>query len=1238
MGPVTIAALVVGISLSAEILSLIAGDITEKDKQKYQELSNEVNNIRSKIPNAAAGFQKNAGDVLQSHRKQTEKLMEKLQNEYAQQEQIYKERSGLRESYRAQRSAEAEADIQDVTTQIEADAERQYHEQIMQIVNLLCQRAKERISDTEALISEIKETLNNLKQYEDEHVTEMRKNAFRLLRQELRTALSKEYSYITYLKIYQKVVYQLCCKQSEELIFSFVLPQGFPYQNAIIGLNDEQCKQLQENSGWGHLSFHGADMLQISIYVQTKGTITAGRAFLVEECKELTDPDGRKRYAYVLSADKAAYFICKRSGSYSGLPALVSGYDRVTRDVLLTCGDHMEIRLPQNNMLHATHYPPIGSEITVYPLYEAFNRDKKSMQYFVTQRYEDTEIALDFREIPIIIPPDKLSEFVMFFNSHQIDLEYDDAKLAPADEINITGEHVKIQFQDVFLMKAVLRRHRTGIYYFEFESFPDASERIHPEDIFVSFRAVITMYSQEELDQLLTDENEACVREEMGNLTMTVFREFRQQKELKAAEHGSRYFAAWEQLTAQLKEYLTAGQAMTCTVSGYPIPFEYKTHDLVLRFPIAEHDALEAYYTQQITLNESRFSPEFFVEWSGHRLSAYIHPDCGSISLTLPMTYRNEDTEMELKQLSKLNICRMEYCVPERRQLAAQYYFKVGRMANSELHLFALNSASVTPSRSEEKPITLKNANLAGDESQLCALKSALFEKNWFMIQGPPGTGKTTVIRELILQTLLAEPRARVLIVSQANVAVDNVLRGLLNAGISESCIMRCGNIEKIAEDIQLVCFEKRYSNYLARVKKQADAGNQTSSEWLHILEHSTSKSSDIGDLLMRSHQIIGATCVGLAQRNIGLESAVFDLVIVDEAGKALMPEVLIPLNKAKKIVLIGDHKQLPPVVNPVLYDPELIELDDRSYFKKEIFDTSYFERLFLACPDSNKTALTTQYRMPKMLGTMISKLFYGGLIQNGAGTEDKKPLFYDNPISLIDMSGIAEYSENEDGSPTNSYEAKYVLFLINQIRGRVPTARIAVITPYKGQKRMITNLLIKSLGNLASQKITVDTVDAFQGDEAELVIYCTTRAKRKTKFFSDERRLNVAFSRAKNELIILASVTYLKKYLIDDPIRKVLDYLTEHKCIRKPKPIHLKKLKYDDLRYVMLNDVCCNQQCERELVEQEFLQYQNQGDFTCAPVVRLEGEQYEIIRGEAVYYAANMLHLENLIVRIVNE
>ena len=525
-----------------------------------------------------------------------------------------------------------------------------------------------------------------------------------------------------------------------------MLPQGFPYRDAILRLSDEQCKQLNENSGWGHLNFHGENMIRISVCVQTSDSITAGRAFLVEDFKELSTPDGQKSYTYVLSADKAAYYICKRSGSFSGLPALVSGYDRVTRDVLLTCGYQMELRLPQNNMLHAAHYPPIRSEITVYPLYEKYNHEKNKMQYFVTQRYEDTEIALDFHEIPIIIPHEKLPEFVTYFNSHQIDLEYDDAKLAPADEADVTGDRVKIQFQDVFLMTAVLRQHRTGIQYFEFESFSDASERIHPESIFVSFRAVITMYSQEELEQLLTNESEACVREEMGNLTMTVFREFRQQKELKAAEHGSRYFAAWEQLTAQLKEYLTAGQAITCTVSGYPIPFEYKTHDLALRFPIIERDSLEAYYSQQITLSEGRGTPEFFVEWNGHRLSAYIHPDCESISLTIPMTYRSEDADMELKQLSALKICRMEYCVPERRQLAAQYYFKVGRMANSELHLFALNSASVTPSCSEEKPITLKNASLAGDASQLYALKSALFENNWFMIQGPPGTGKTTVI------------------------------------------------------------------------------------------------------------------------------------------------------------------------------------------------------------------------------------------------------------------------------------------------------------------------------------------------------------------------------------------------------------------------------------------------------------------------------------------------------------
>lgn len=161
---------------------------------------------------------------------------------------------------------------------------------------------------------------------------------------------------------------------------------------------------------------------------------------------------------------------------------------------------------------------------------------------------------------------------------------------------------------------------------------------------------------------------------------------------------------------------------------------------------------------------------------------------------------------------------------------------------------------------------------------------------------------------------------------------------------------------------------------------------------------------------------------------------------------------------------------------------------------------------------------------MPTMIGTMISSLFYNGQIKNGSGTEKKMPLYFDTSISLIDMSEISAYREDENGSPTNDFEARYVLFLVQEIRKKNPNIRIAVIMPYKGQKRRVINLFAEEMRDYVTNQIAIDTVDSFQGDEAEIVIYCTTRARRKTRFFSDYRRLNVAFSRAKNELIILAS------------------------------------------------------------------------------------------------------------------
>ena len=311
----------------------------------------------------------------------------------------------------------------------------------------------------------------------------------------------------------------------------------------------------------------------------------------------------------------------------------------------------------------------------------------------------------------------------------------------------------------------------SGIPYFEFESFPAASAGIHAEDIFVSFRATINMLEEKELNDLLDQEGSEAVSDEMSRLVMTVFREFRYQKEMKAAAHGSRYFEAWEQLTGRLKEYLSvSGESCTCTVSEFPIVQEKEKGDLKFRYVISEEEILRTFIQKQETLRETKGLPWplYFVNWNGYQLNTFISPDCESITIILPDNLRNEKHVMALRELSHISFYKLEYCIPEQRQLTALYRFKNGNLANESMHLFALNGAAIHSDRLERCEIILKNDSLSSDASQYHALSAALQEKNWFMIQGPPGTGKTTVIRELIWQTLLQDPRAKILIVSQA--------------------------------------------------------------------------------------------------------------------------------------------------------------------------------------------------------------------------------------------------------------------------------------------------------------------------------------------------------------------------------------------------------------------------------------------------------------------------------------
>ena len=446
----------------------------------------------------------------------------------------------------------------------------------------------------------------------------------------------------------------------------------------------------------------------------------------------------------------------------------------------------------------------------------------------------------------------------------------------------------------------------------------------------------------------------------------------------------------------------------------------------------------------------------------------------------------------------------------------------------------------------------LFNKHIQSNKAQLDAVTRAFAEKHFFLIQGPPGTGKTTVIKELILQQLRLDPAAKILVVSQANVAVDNVLRGIteLNIFANQSDrfqIVRCGTPDRIAQDMEEYSFEKRFEVYEDMLHTCPTSDKKVKSlreKWLQIIDDKNS-ADIVGGCLLSCFRIIGATCVGLENRHYGLSNVEFDLVIIDEAGKALAGELLIPINRAQKVVIIGDHKQLPPVIDPALYKDGAVEYDDVVEDKDlpDFLNRSFFQRLYEDCPDYSKCMLNIQFRMPPVIADLVN-IFYDGTLETGENCRHKKPMFLGNHLIFVDMKDIPEYKEEtlENGKktgPFNKKEAEAAASVIEKIRVYY-TGRIVVITPYKMQK----SVLKREFEKRQFEDVWVNTIDAFQGDEENIVIFCTTRAVRHTKYFSDNARLNVAFSRAKNTLIFLGSSTYLKRRDKGDILRRIGDYL----------------------------------------------------------------------------------------------
>ncbi|GGG51623.1 AAA domain-containing protein [Bizionia arctica] len=574
------------------------------------------------------------------------------------------------------------------------------------------------------------------------------------------------------------------------------------------------------------------------------------------------------------------------------------------------------------------------------------------------------------------------------------------------------------------------------------------------------------------------------------------------------------------------------------------------------------------------------------------------------------------------------------------------------------------------------------NPYLKTDVTQREAVLEALHRKPIYLIQGPPGTGKTTVIVELIQQIIKRNSNAKILVTSQSNLAVDNVLERLLPTDI---LFMRLAASEdRISESIKEHSFYTKLSNWISNTQKQSDQyldsqittsktdkallkfyksylnvktdkkrdfndfqnllkiqnryvksffentknfkeankifdaqmHTKTSKlqsikqEWFAFLNNAQtpadknkkqsminngSEEVDLQTALLKSTNVIGATCIHIASGQYNDINFNFDYVIMDESSKATPAENLVPINMGQNIVLIGDHNQLPPVITRENAVKKKIkaELEDDGLDMEKEYGESLFEKLILEFEQNpnlqnNIKMLDIQYRMPRQLGNLISKNFYKEKLKNpnitilpnydqdkNHGLKLSKPYtkFIDvvtkteieAPTSVIMIStsnAESPYDNDNKFKRSNNCNKDAIKQILTEINRQYPNninaeepKTIGVIAGYRGQVELLEKSIdVKKYKNFNTinpdgrkeSLIDINTVDKFQGAERDIIIYDivkSSKGKSNIGFLDDYRRINVAFSRAKKLLIIVGDSEYILKRATLSPKSKFEEF-----------------------------------------------------------------------------------------------
>ena len=460
------------------------------------------------------------------------------------------------------------------------------------------------------------------------------------------------------------------------------------------------------------------------------------------------------------------------------------------------------------------------------------------------------------------------------------------------------------------------------------------------------------------------------------------------------------------------------------------------------------------------------------------------------------------------------------------------------------------------------------------NEEQKRAVRMALGNRELMLVWGPPGTGKTSVIAEIARQQ--AERGRKTLIASQANLAVDNALARLWEfESVRPFRIVRTGRDYKLeGEDRKTVPTMKTAGKFfLDRLVKRLEGeakgrGDDRESglrrDFLNDLsalrtrcEKGKAGRSDASsrqdeesidqmrDFHIRRVNVVGATLMVTGRRSLPLVPPAFDTVIVDEVSKALPPEMVLPILRGKSVVLVGDYRQLPPILKDF---SEFAERDKSgktlSYKQWEEHagvevrpDEILFERLWERHDDSCRVMLTEQYRMHEDIQGLIDPFYRKdesglkcGLSRERMNRMTVFPdgIFANKHVAWIDTKRSGEEKSGERGiSFTNPDEVRIVGRLLELLpRGRRQNLSVGVITFYGAQLQALRDKYEQRFSGKFCGGVNFGTVDRFQGRECDIIICSLVRNNQRGKvgFASVPNRINVAFSRAKRLLLIVGN------------------------------------------------------------------------------------------------------------------